>query len=559
MRVTVKVTLLSVLALLGGLLTLSSLVGMRALGTANEGLRTVYEDRVVPLRDLKIVSDAYAVFVVDASHKVRNGNFQWAEGAASVAKAREDIRRHWNSYLGTRMTGEEAALIGQLKPLTEGADAAVDKLATILDRKDAPALDRFVREDLYRIIDPVTERISALIDFQVTSAATAFAEAQRAHGRAERTGWILLALALAMAVGGGYAVIARVVRPVGDLTRAMERLAGGDLTADVPRTGAGDEIGAMARAVEVFKANGLENAALRARQEQERAAAEAAKRQALEEMAATVERETHAAADRVTERTCRMEADAGAMLASAGSVGVNSQSVAAAADQALRNAQTVSAAAGQLAQSIAEIGERVSRAGDISRQAVGSGQHARAAIESLSRTVTRIGDVAALIQEIASQTNLLALNATIEAARAGEAGKGFAVVAGEVKSLAGQTAKATEDISSQIAEIQAATRSAVAAVDGIGRSIGEVDHVASSIAAAVEEQAAATREISRNVAETAAAAEEVSRRIAEVSHEADATGGRAAEVRDAADGLSRSVAELRDRLVRVVRDSLTAA
>ncbi|MBP2312122.1 methyl-accepting chemotaxis protein [Azospirillum soli] len=557
MRITIKVVLLTVLALLGGLLALSDLVGLRALGIANKDVKIIYEDRVVPLRDLKIISDAYAIFVVDASHKARDGAFSWEESLASAQKAKADIGSRWQAYLATSLAPEEVELVNQIKPLMLKADETVDRLTRILTAKDAAGLDTFVRKDLYQTIDPVTDRIGSLIDLQVRLADESYREAVQAYDEARLVSLLLLAVAVLAVLAGVLVVTGRVVRPIESLTAVMQRMAGGDYTAAVPRADSRDEIGAMARAVEVFKANGLDNQRLHSEQERQRAEAEAAKVAALEGMAATVERETRSAVDRVAERTQRMEANAGAMAHSAGAVGVNSQSVAAAAEQALRNAQTVASATEELAASIREIGTQVGQASDITRRAVASGEHARETIQSLSNAVTRIGDVAQLIQDIASQTNLLALNATIEAARAGEAGKGFAVVASEVKSLANQTAKATEDIATQIAEIQSVTGNAVAAVGSITNSITDVDHVAATIAAAMEEQAAATQEISRNVSETADAAQEVSTRIAEVSREASATGDRAAEVRTVADEVSHSIDDLRSVLIRVVRTSMT--
>jgi aerotaxis receptor len=243
------------------------------------------------------------------------------------------------------------------------------------------------------------------------------------------------------------------------------------------------------------------------------------------------------------------------MAGSAERVSVNAQSVAAAAEQALANAQTVAAATEELAASIREISAQIAHSGAVTRRAVETGQRAQGTIQSLSDTVGRIGEVVKLITDIASQTNLLALNATIEAARAGEAGKGFAVVAQEVKNLANQTARSTDEITRQIAEIQEATGTAVAAVAEIGGTIGEIDQIAGAIAAAMEEQAAATQEISRNVAETSNAAQEVSTRIAMVSAEAGQTGSQAAQVRHGSSEVSDSIAALEHVLVHVVRTS----
>ena len=249
----------------------------------------------------------------------------------------------------------------------------------------------------------------------------------------------------------------------------------------------------MARSIDVLKANSVEALHLREQQELERAAAERQKRAALEAMASKVETETKSAVDQVAERTDAMNRHAASMAESADRVMSNSQDVAAAAEQALSNAQTVAAAVEQLTASIQEIAGQVSHGNTVSSKAVEKSEYTQRTISTLSDAITRIGEVVTLISEIAAQTNLLALNATIEAARAGEAGKGFAVVANEVKNLASQTAKATEEIGRQIDAIQSVSLTAVAAIKEIGRTIGEMDEISNAIATAVEEQGAATQ------------------------------------------------------------------
>ncbi|HLN25671.1 MAG TPA: methyl-accepting chemotaxis protein [Patescibacteria group bacterium] len=359
-------------------------------------------------------------------------------------------------------------------------------------------------------------------------------------------------LALLLVFGVNFTFTRLVIKPILALTQVMLRLAHGELGVVVPPA-RGDEVGEMTSAVAVFKRNAEENERLRAHEDSERAEAEDAKRAALHNMAETVERETKTAVDHIAERTVRMDANALEMASSADAVSVDSQTVAAAAEQALSNAQTVSAAAEELSASIAEIGRQVAQASEVTRRAVSIGSRAEDTIVSLADTVGRIGAVASLINDIAGQTNLLALNATIEAARAGDAGKGFAVVAGEVKNLANQTARSTEEITRQITEIRSVTAEAVAAMRAMGEAVGEIDEVAGAIAVAVEEQGAATHEISRNVTQTAQAAQEVSVRIAAVSARADSTGTRAQEVRVVASAVAEGIANLRSALIRVVR------
>jgi aerotaxis receptor len=280
---------------------------------------------------------------------------------------------------------------------------------------------------------------------------------------------------------------------------------------------------------------------------------------ALREMAEKVETAANRTAEDVAATTSSMAGNATGMVEAATSVSAHAGTAALAAADALSSAQTVSAAAEELAASIREITNRITIANDVTRGAVDESHAAERTISQLRTEVTRIGQIASLIADIAGQTNLLALNATIEAARAGEAGRGFAVVAAEVKKLANQTAKATEDISHQITQIQRATTETVDAVARIGGKIGEIDEVSTAIAAAMEEQSAATQEISRSVGQAAVAAQTVTEVMEGVVQLASDTNDKATRLRADADGLAASANRSRHIFVEAVRTSVSEA
>jgi methyl-accepting chemotaxis protein len=367
--------------------------------------------------------------------------------------------------------------------------------------------------------------------------------------------WSVSAAVILVLALGILGIALGVIRPVVRMTTVMKHLAEGDLKIEIPSVERRDEIGSMAKAVEVFKRAAVDN--LRLQDQQARVAEEAAiaQREALLEMAETVERETGISVESVGSATREVAKVAVGLTGLSTSLSANSQAVASASVQALANSQTVSAAAEQLSASIREIGSQIHRASSVTGNAVQSSLKARETIQSLSAVVAKISEMSGNIGSIASQTNLLALNATIEAARAGDAGRGFAVVASEVKSLSHQTANSTEEINRLVAEIQVATQAAVDAVALIGGEIDEVDQVANAIAAAIEQQQAATQEIARSIEQSAHSNREVSTKIASISLDAEQLNSRATEVQQTIAGAADSVTALRSVLVKVVRTS----
>jgi methyl-accepting chemotaxis protein len=353
---------------------------------------------------------------------------------------------------------------------------------------------------------------------------------------------LILFSALGMLAGLIAAVIISTIgitRPLDGLVSVLQRMAQGDVDAEIKEAARRDEIGAVGKAVEGIKAMVARKAAEEAevRRAAEEAAAAARKRTMLE-LADGFERAVGGIVGLVSSSATELQATAQTMTASATETASQSTTVAAAAEQAAANVQTV-AAAEELGSSVQEIGRQVLGSANLAQAAVGEADETQHLVQALSQAAARIGDMVGLISNIAGQTNLLALNATIEAARAGDAGRGFAVVASEVKELAAQTAKATEEISQQIGQIQGVTGQAVSAIEGITGRIREIDSVATSIAAAVEEQGAATQEIVRNVAQAATGTNEVTTNITGVAQASEQTGSAASQVLDAAGELSR--------------------
>jgi methyl-accepting chemotaxis protein len=368
-----------------------------------------------------------------------------------------------------------------------------------------------------------------------------------------------VALVLLLLVGGGSIVISRgITKPLTYIATNMQRLAEGDKSIKVQFADQKNEIGDLSRSMGVFLEKIIEMERMREQQVENERKAEEEKRQAMLKMADAFENSVGQVVNQVSAAATEMQSSSEAIGATAEETTRQASAVAAASEQASANVQTVASASEELASSISEISRQVTQASQIASAAVTEAERANVKVQGLAQAANKIGEVVALITDIAEQTNLLALNATIEAARAGDAGKGFAVVASEVKNLANQTAKATDEIGAQIAGIQAATQEAVSAIDSITKTISKINEVNSGVASAVEEQGAATQEIARNVEQAAAGTQEVSSNIGGVSQAASETGAAAGQIKAAAGKLSQQSEKLRtevDKFLAGVRSA----
>ncbi|MDH3230347.1 MAG: methyl-accepting chemotaxis protein [Alphaproteobacteria bacterium] len=334
-------------------------------------------------------------------------------------------------------------------------------------------------------------------------------------------------------------ILEQIIRPLRRSTEIMRMLAEGDISVDVPALSRSDEIGEMAKAVQVFKDNAIRMGEMQKEKEEGEHRTQEEKRKFIEALSDDFGAQVKDVVESLSSAATEMQVTAEQMSSTAENANHQAAGVATASRQATANVQTVAAAAEELSSSTAEIGRQVNQSARIANNAVAEAEETNDTVQSLSLAAQKIGEVVTLINDIASQTNLLALNATIEAARAGEAGKGFAVVAQEVKNLANQTGKATEDISAQISAIQEQTTGAVGAIGRIQEIIVEISNISTTIATAVEEQDASTQGIARNVQEAARGTQEVNNKIEEVSNAAGETGTAADKVLKSAGNMSQ--------------------
>jgi len=496
-RLTIRSRLLILVCTMLLACVVVGITGLSAQQRSLNGLNTVYLDRVVPLRDIKLIADLYAVKIVDASHKARSGMISYAQARDDVRQARAEIRRLWQAYLQTRLLPEERALATRIENLKAATEKPLDGLERTLDRHSEKRLAVFVMNDLYPLIDPLSEAFSELIDLQLGEAR---GEYERALALYERNRAFFIGLLGALLVGGAFCsllLIRSIGRPLQALKQAAAQVAAGDLSRTIECRGR-DEITEVQQSI---------------RQMQHRLRETLQDIQGSATQLASAADELHA----VTEHSAQGIAQQNQEVQMAATA-VNEMS--AAVEEVAGNANRTSTASRE-AEEVAEAGRHkvnVTRE-TIDRLSNKLGDTA-ATVQRLADEAGNIGQVVDVIRAIADQTNLLALNAAIEAARAGEAGRGFAVVADEVRNLAQRTQSSTQEIERMIGAIQSATADSVREMEQssefAGRSqtlageadqalaliaerVGQINEMNLVIASAAEEQAQVAREVDRNL------------------------------------------------------------
>jgi aerotaxis receptor len=531
---TLHARLITLVTVLGLFMLSIGLIGILATRDSNGQMKSIYEDRAVPLAQLFEINDRMkdnTVAQYDAAARGLAGK-PIGDVAGRVTGNIEAISGIWEKFMATRQTPDEKSVA---ETFAQKRKAYVEKavkpaLALIANRK-YEEVGQLLSGDLFAV---AKQDLDKLVAIQVQGAKAEYVVAERHYSIA-----IIIAAAL-LTIGvllGGFLsrqTIRAIVKPLGRLNDAMASITRGKLDNRIP-VERDDEIGVALRNLQTVQA------IVRFDREEIKAVerrAETQRKSDMVRLADGFEGAVGAIIETVFSAATELEASADALATTAARSQELTLTVASASEQTSTNVQSVASATEEMASSINEIGRQVHDSARMAGAAVGQAHTTTDRVGELSKAAARIGDVVELINTIAGQTNLLALNATIEAARAGEAGRGFAVVASEVKALAEQTAKATGEIAQQITGIQAATRESVDAIREISGTIEKLSEISSTIAAAVEQQGAATQEISRNVQQAAQGTQQVSSNIIDVQRGASETGTASSQVLSAAHSLS---------------------
>jgi len=558
---TISFRLTAILSALVAFMLVVGTVGFMSGRSTVAGLSHVYDNAVIPLRDLKIISDRYAVDIVDLTHKTSAGAMTMSDGSKSIAKALAEIDAIWKRYVSDNRSEKERELIAKADVLLATARAAAEKSKAFMDAMDLAALQDFRTKELYPAIDPGTEMIGSMVDAKLEEARAALEAEKSSTSIANLTIAIVAIAALFLGFGAIFFVRKSVIAPLGRTVltlRQLDEATVGMLPQGMDRISAieqvevtgherRDEIGEISRALQTFKHSGVEAQRLRdeSETEQQIRASRAAR---IEEIVKEFENAAMSVISSVATSSAELEASAKSMLEVAQTASEQSTMVAAASHQTSESVQALAATGDELSLSIGEIGRQAEQSSSFAARASDRANATNVTVQRLSDVGASIVEVIDLIKSIAGQTNLLALNATIEAARAGEAGRGFAVVAAEVKELATQTTRATDVISERVAAIRQASDESTDAMREITGMISEINQVAAAIAVAVTEQSQATQGIAENVQQVAQGSAHASESIAIVNEAAANTGAAASQVLSASEELARQSQMMRDKV-----------
>jgi methyl-accepting chemotaxis protein len=575
-RLSIRSSLIGLFSLMMVIIAGQGLLAISKIATVNDSAVSLGTNWLPSINAVRALNTAVARYrISEAKHIMSTEAAAMAEFEKELDDRAVGIAAQRKKYEPLISSPEERAVYGSFAAHWNDYQKFHKSLIEASRKNDNARAAAIFDGDSQKAFRALTDDAQRLVEINEAGANEAVETAAANYASTRLFTIAMLVVGVGIAAGAAFFSLLGVARPIGRITDSMGILAKGNTDAEIPFSGRADEIGSMAAAVRVFRDNMIENRRMEAEQKEaeRRAAAErkvaeerelamqkaaeekaAAERKALmHRLADEFEKAVGSIIENVSSASTELEAAASTLTKTAETTQQLSTTVASASEEASANVQSVASATEEMTGSVGEISRQVQESSTIARDAVQQAQKTDARINELSQAAGRIGDVVKLITAIAEQTNLLALNATIEAARAGEAGKGFAVVAQEVKALAGQTAKATGEIGSQISGMQAATNESVGAIKEIGATIGRISEIAATIAAAVEEQGAATHEIARNVQEAAKGTAEVAGNIVHVNQGAGETGSASTQVLASAQALAGES----NRLKSEVRKFLT--
>ena len=532
-----KARLTTMVGVLAAVMLVIGVVGLAGMSEVNQRAKSIYEDRSVPLAQLFEINDRMkdnSLVMLRTGIEGRNRR-DLAEVQGAITANIERINKLWSDYMSTYLTPEEKSVAESFTPKRIAyVDHGLKPALAMLANGKYDELNVHMTGKAADLFQAAKSDMDRLVSIQVKEAKFEYDAAESIFFIAKVAAIAALCLGLLLAAWFSVATVRAIARPLGRLNDIMSKIAQGVFNSRV-NVERDDEVGVALRNLQALQAKlGFDREAQR--DMETRAAAQ---RQAdMHRLAGEFEAAVGNIIETVASAATELEASAGTLTSTAESTQQLSIAVAAASEEASTNVQSVASATEEMSSSVTEISHRVQDSARMAAEAVNQARQTNDRVSELSRAAARIGDVVELINSIAGQTNLLALNATIEAARAGDAGRGFAVVASEVKALAEQTAKATGEISQQITGIQVATQESVVAIGAIGETIGRLSEISAAVAAAVEEQGAATQEISRNVQQAAQGTQDVSSNITDVQRGASETGSASSQVLSSAQSLS---------------------